>query len=713
VAVEELERAPEAVQPRPGRARRTFSGTSLRELLLGGAHLGALWAFAFVQPLLDLLGKNADFWVARSNTSGDILIFSICFTLLPPLFALLVEAGVKVISDRAYRVLHLALVAFLFAVFAVQIEKRIFQRPAGLMIVLALALGALFAYGLYKRGFVKQLLDVLTPAPAVFLVLFIFFSDTHKLIFPGKNANALGVAVHSKTPVVEVVFDEFPTATIMDASGRRIDAKRYPGFAELARQSTWYRNNTTVADFTGRAVPAIETGNNPDWSTLPISSDQPDSIFSLLGGEYKFNVIEPVTDVCPPSLCPNGGGGRPAPRQRTRLKALVDDLKYVEGKLILPPALANELPDVSATFGNFGNNGGGGQTAGNFAQDLFVPPSPGEFQHWVSRVPDGGRSFNFIHMELPHEPFHFLPDGRSYNYTGISDVAGPNAQKWATGVGGVATTWQRHYIQTGYADTLTRLLIKRLKQRGLWNKALVVVTADHGINFDPQTYRRIAYRGDFGGIANSPLFIKYPGQRTGKVSEVHTHTIDILPTIAQQLGVKIPYKTEGKPISEDGAGGRITIKNGLKSTVREPFSEMLKERDQVLARASASLGANTGLWRLGPRPDLLGRAAPPVSGAGSAGTASLYSNDQWNDVTFGKDRKIPAFVAATLEGVAGGRPIAISVNGRVAATCRSFLFKGDTWAGSIVPPQTLHRGRNSIGVYLIGAGDRLTPLGGN
>jgi hypothetical protein len=177
--------------------------------------------------------------------------------------------------------------------------------------------------------------------------------------------------------------------------------------------------------------------------------------------------------------------------------------------------------------------------------------------------------------------------------------------------------------------------------------------------------------------------------------------------------VKIPYKTEGKPISEDGAGGRITIKNGLKSTVREPFSEMLKERDQVLARASASLGANTGLWQLGPRPDLLGRAAPPVSGAGSAGTASLYSNDQWNDVTFGKDRKIPAFVAATLEGVAGGRPIAISVNGRVAATCRSFLFKGDTWAGSIVPPQTLHRGRNSIGVYLIGAGDRLTPLGGN
>jgi hypothetical protein len=280
-------------------------------------------------------------------------------------------------------------------------------------------------------------------------------------------------------------------------------------------------------------------------------------------------------------------------------------------------------------------------------------------------------------------------------------------------VGGVATTWQRHYIQNGYADTLTRLLIRRLKQKGVWDKAMVVVTADHGIDFDPRTYRRIASPGDFGGIANSPLFIKYPGQRHGKVSELHTHTVDIVPTIAQVLGVKVPYKTLGKPVSEAGTGGRITIKNGLKSTVSEPFSKMLAERRLVLERATAWLGADTGLWQLGPRSDLLGKPAPPVSGAGSSGTASLYSADQWNNVKFGKGLKVPAFVAATLAGVNGGRLIAISVNGRVAATCRSFLFKGDTWAGAVVPPSTLHRGRNSIGVYLIGAGGSLTPLGGN
>ena len=266
MATEEAAAAPGPDRSRSGRLKQTFSGASLGELLLGGAHLAALWAFAFVQPLLDLLGQNADFWVARQNTKSDILIFSIGFTVLPPLIALLVEAVVKLVSDAAYRVLHLTLVALLFAVFAVQIEKRIFSGPAGLMILIALALGALFAWGLYRKGFVKQLLDVLTPAPILFLVLFIFFSNTHKLIFPAEDASALGVKVPSNTPIVEVVFDEFPTATLMDPSGKRIDARRFPGFAELAKGSTWYRDNSTVADFTGRAVPAIETGNNPDFT---------------------------------------------------------------------------------------------------------------------------------------------------------------------------------------------------------------------------------------------------------------------------------------------------------------------------------------------------------------------------------------------------------------------------------------------------------------
>jgi hypothetical protein len=137
---------------------------------------------------------------------------------------------------------------------------------------------------------------------------------------------------------------------------------------------------------------------------------------------------------------------------------------------------------------------------------------------------------------------------------------------------------------------------------------------------------------------------------------------------------------------------------------------MLAERRLVLKRDNLRFGRDTGLWQLGPASDLIGRTAPQLGGAGSA---SLDDESLWNNVKLGGDHKIPAFVAAKLDGVKGNSLIAISVNGRVAATCRSFLFNGDTWAGAVVPPQTLRPGRNSIGVYSIGPGGSLTPLGGN
>ncbi|MGH2981442.1 MAG: hypothetical protein ACRDKV_05320, partial [Solirubrobacterales bacterium] len=239
---------------------------------------------------------------------------------------------------------------------------------------------------------------------------------------PGGNARAQRSA---GIPVVEVVFDELPTATLMNWSGRRIDARRFPGFARLAAHSTWYRNNTTLADFTGRALPAIMTGNDPGFDKLPIASQQPNSIFTLLRGKYRFNVSEPVTRICPRSVC-------------------------------------------GAGMDRAGSNRALDRNAGHFAQGLFEKPRPKLFRRFLTRI-RGGRSFNFIHFELPHEPFHFLPDGRSYNFTPISDVANHNGQKWAGGAGGTATTWQRHFLQTGYADTLTRRLIRRLKEVGIWN----------------------------------------------------------------------------------------------------------------------------------------------------------------------------------------------------------------------------------------------------
>ena len=617
------------------------------------------------------------------------------------------EAAVALADRRAYRWLHLTLVALIAAVFFVQLEKRVFDSPASLMILVALGFGALLAYGLARTRFVRSLLDVLSVAPVVFVAIFLFFSETSELVLPQEDTGALGVEVPSTTPVVMLVFDELPTATLMDERGR-IDAERYPNFARLAAHSTWYPDNTTVADFTGRAVPAIFTGNRPAYEDLPIASSQPNSIFSLLGGSYDLQVEEAVTQICPENLC----GEVERPSQSTRLKDLAEDLRYVEGRLILPPALANSLPEVTNTFGDFGNNEGGGDArAGEFARDLFSPPDPAEFEKFLAAIPAAGRTLSMIHMELPHEPFRYLPDGQAYEGRDISNLNSENSARWAVGAAGIATVQQRHYLQTGYADTLVGLMLDRLEQEGILDEAMVIVTADHGISFVPGIPRRVATPRNLGGVANPPLLIHYPGQRRGRISRAHTRTIDIVPTIAEVLGVEIPYETDGEPIAERTPGGEVSVSSGRDEEVTVPLSLLLSQRAAYLERAAFRLGTD-GLYALGPAPDLLGTPAPPLSvGLDSERTAGIEELGSYEDFD-PEAEEIPALVSGTLEGVEAGTLIAIAMNGRVAATTRAFSDEGEVRYGAVVPPSSLRPGSNSIGIYEAD-GETLTPLGGS
>jgi hypothetical protein len=62
------------------------------------------------------------------------------------------------------------------------------------------------------------------------------------------------VRIQAKHPVVMILFDEFPTTSLLDSSGQ-IDARLYPKFAKLAGQSTWYRNATAVSGLSTWAIP--------------------------------------------------------------------------------------------------------------------------------------------------------------------------------------------------------------------------------------------------------------------------------------------------------------------------------------------------------------------------------------------------------------------------------------------------------------------------
>src|SRR5436190_17198561 len=107
---------------------------------LRGLHLGVLYALAVSQPLLNLLGNNADFFTSRQLTSGKVLWFALVVGLLIPLGLYLLDLVAGFINDKAGWMVHLGLVFGLGLLLTAQIARKIFESN-----VPAIALAAILA----------------------------------------------------------------------------------------------------------------------------------------------------------------------------------------------------------------------------------------------------------------------------------------------------------------------------------------------------------------------------------------------------------------------------------------------------------------------------------------------------------------------------------------------------------------------------------------
>src|SRR5207249_3270872 len=115
-------------------------------------------------------------------------------------------------------------------------------------------------------------------------------------------------------------------------------------------------------------------------------------------------------------------------------------------------------------------------------------------------------TLSFLHILLPHVPYNYLPSGKTYE-TG-SSLAGLLRNTWVGDETLVDQAYQRYLLQVGFVDTLVGQLINRLKAVGLYDRSLVVITADHGVSFRPKEFRRLLTPTNFQDILPVPLFIK-------------------------------------------------------------------------------------------------------------------------------------------------------------------------------------------------------------
>ncbi len=691
-------------------------------LLLGTAHLGALWALAIVQPMLSLLGGSPEFFVARTNTPGQIIVYVVTLTFGPPMLALLVEAVAGRVSRNLRWGIHLFLMALVGSLLALSVLKRYSDLPSGVLIGGSVVLAVLGAWAYSRFRFPRAFMDILTPAPIVLLLVFFFFSSASKVVLPEGDPEPVSVSIENPAPVLVIAFDEFPLVTLMDGRAS-IDGSRYPNFHALAAESNWYLNASSAGAYTPVALPALLTGQSASQERLPIAPEYPQSIFTLLGDRYHLNVHELVTQICPESLCPRGSRDF---GYDSGTGALFSDLFVVSQHLLLPNSLREDLPDISKAFGGFGDDAretpaeldepatevitaersarGGAREIGRVILGASQEDSEVRVAELIEGLNTGGRErLDLIHLLKPHYPWKHIPDGQ--RYTNLSNEwVGllPDDREWKADQRVVDIATQRGLLEVGYTDMLFGRIRDALKKRGVWDETLVVVTADHGAGFSARVERRRAVRENLGWIGSIPLFIKAPGQAQGRVVRRHTCAYTVLPEIADQLGIDYPWATKACPEEE------VLILNSPSGSTTGTVGEMTAQRNRNLARIQRIFTTGTG-WRpvfqSGPRKGLIGRRVgdfrrlPPLG--------DQFAVPEERNAVKDFDPTAPALRGllqrGPVRGLDEGEVLAIAVDGRIEAV--GWTFRDRIRSGSgysiLLPPWSLERGFNRLDIYLV------------
>ena len=537
---------------------------------------------------------------------------------------------------------------------------------------------------LRTEGF-RQVLRYLALAPLAFLGLFLFGSESSALILDDDASAAVGVTVGAPAPIVFIVLDEVPAASLMRPDGT-LNEERFPNFARLAEAGTWYRNASAVAPNTPLSVPTILDGKLPPSGSLPTSTDHPENLFTLLGESYDLDVTETVTELCPGSVCVTESD-QSLGKFFSQLGQAISDATVVYGHTSLPRRFRDDLPAVDQSWGGFIDDtgpdaiedtpSGSDDAPSDETQAEFlarqVRERSGDFPELDGEtlreaiegsMIEGEEDLLFVHEVFPHFPWVRTPTGATY-----PNREGPPGQEdstWGDSAFLVTQGLQRHLLQLGYADAALGELIDKLEDDGVWDDALVVVTADHGIAFEEDTRARSPTGGNQHAVYRVPLFIKAPGDGGGEVDDDTARTIDILPTIVDLLDIESDFEFEGVSLVADERADDAPV---VFRTGPEEVAGGVEEAIAVAERHAERLPHGED-WRAvaapGPYGALVGMTVDELEADdGPDRSWSIDQDDELESVEVGT--VVPLILTGEIEGGPKGREtLLVAVNGTVA-----------------------------------------------
>jgi len=142
------------------------------------------------------------------------------------------------------------------------------------------------------------------------------------------------------------------------------------------------------------------------------------------------------------------------------------------------------------------------------------------------------------------------PDG----YTGnVQKAVGPVLKKITAGEKKV-TPEDIEHIRNCYAGELIQIdawigeIFDVMKERGIWENTLVIVSADHGEDLYDHNRHFFHHPSIYNTSLHVPLIMKFPGSEFAGTIDENVSIMDFMPTILDFLGVETEYRMSGESL---------------------------------------------------------------------------------------------------------------------------------------------------------------------
>lgn len=138
--------------------------------------------------------------------------------------------------------------------------------------------------------------------------------------------------------------------------------------------------------------------------------------------------------------------------------------------------------------------------------------------------------FGFVFYDSPHGyafpanyPLPFTPSWEQVNYLALNNDSDPTP------------FFNRYKNAVHYADSLAGQVIDKLREKNLLENTVVVVTGDHGQEFNDNKLNYWGHNSNFSKFQTQvPLLIRWPGRGAQRFAHLTTH-FDVVPTLMRDV----------------------------------------------------------------------------------------------------------------------------------------------------------------------------------